>query len=217
MGRQGKADNPHWRGVGLVLAASLMFTVVGAVRATPSQAGAPAASRPAPDAAARSDGTLRALLAKAIRNHASFKNRFSAEVWLMDMSNRLAAKVPNIQRRLRLLKIVHFEATRAKLPPELVLAVIDVESGFQRYAISRSGAEGLMQIMPFWLKKIGRPHANLFNPQTNLRLGCTILRYYLDKEKGDLRKALARYNGSAGNRVYPDRVFTLLSSRWYRE
>lgn len=217
MGRQGKADNSYWIGAGLVFAVSLMFVAPGVVHATPSPTSAPAASKPSPDVSAQSDETLRALLAKAIRNHASFKDRFNAEVWLMDMSNRLAKKVPNIQRRLRLLKIIHFEAKRAKLPPELVLAVIDVESGFQRYAISRSGAEGLMQIMPFWLKKIGRPHANLFDPQTNLRLGCTILRYYLDKEKGDLRKALARYNGSAGKRVYPDRVFTLLSSRWYRE
>jgi len=163
------------------------------------------------------DPELRSLLATAIRDHRGFKDRFHAEVWLTDMSNRLANKVPDPARRIRLLKIVHVEATRAKLPPELVLAVIDVESDFKRFAISRSGALGLMQIMPFWLKEIGRPHANLFDPQTNLRLGCTILRYYLNKEHGDLRKALARYNGSAGRRVYPDRVFTLLSRRWFRE
>ena len=98
-----------------------------------------------------------------------------------------------------------------------MLAVIEVESNFDRFAISVSGARGMMQIMPFWLKEIGRPDDDLFNIQTNLRMGCTILRYYLDKEKGDLRKALARYNGSAGKRKYPDKVFNRLSKRWYRQ
>ncbi|HKK04850.1 MAG TPA: transglycosylase SLT domain-containing protein [Gammaproteobacteria bacterium] len=182
-----------------------------------AQAAASTSPAAASGAAGKSDPALRSLLAQAIRDHRGFEDRFHAEVWLTDMSNRLAHKVPDPARRIRLLKIVHVEAVRAKLPPELVLAVIDVESDFKRFAISRSGALGLMQVMPFWLKEIGRPHANLFDPQTNLRLGCTILRYYLDKEHGDLRKALARYNGSAGKRVYPDRVFTLLSRRWFRE
>lgn len=214
MRRRGEPDISWKTGAGLALTAALLISA-------PAYAKSPrtsASSTPsATTASAKTDENLRALLAKAIRSHASFKDRFSAEVWLMDMSNRLASKVPNVKRRLRLLKIVHFEAKRVHLPPELVLAVINVESNFQRYAISRSGAEGLMQIMPFWLKKIGRPHANLFNPQTNLRLGCTILRYYLDKEHGNLRKALARYNGSAGKRSYPDRVFTLLGEHWYRD
>ena len=163
------------------------------------------------------DPELRALVRQAVHDSDSFRDRFDAEVWLTDMSQRLAKKIPAPRQRLSVLREVHYEATRAALPPELVLAVIDVESNFQRFAISRVGARGLMQIMPFWLKEIGQPKANLFNIRTNLRIGCTILKYYLDKEHGDLRKALARYNGSYGNPTYPDRVFRLLSSRWFRQ
>jgi len=204
-----RSERPRRAAVPRRWSLAIAVLLAGCIAAAPGGA--------APRAADKPDPALRAVLAKAIRDHKGFKDRFHAEVWLTDMSQRLAAKVPDPARRIRLLKIVHVEATRAKLPPELVLAVIDVESDFQRFAISRSGALGLMQVMPFWLREIGRPHANLFDPQTNLRLGCTILRYYLNKEHGDLRKALARYNGSAGKRVYPDRVFTLLSRRWYRE
>jgi len=106
---------------------------------------------------------------------------------------------------------------RADLPPELVLAVIEVESDFNHWAISATGAQGLMQVMPFWLKEIGRPNDNLFQPSTNLRLGCTILKYYLDMEKGRLGPALARYNGSHGKSEYPDKVFAALNNRWYRQ
>ena len=98
----------------------------------------------------------------------------------------------------------------------LVLALINVESNFDRFAISYAGARGLMQIMPFWLDEIGRPDDNLFHIKTNLRFGCTILRHYLDRERGDLTKALARYNGSVGRRVYPDKVMNRLSGRWYQ-
>jgi len=146
-----------------------------------------------------------------------FDNRFRAEVWLTDMANRLASKVEDDQRRIELLETVHREARRAGLPPELVLAVIDVESDFQRYAISPSGARGLMQIMPFWLERIGRPDADLFDMQTNLRFGCTILRYYLVQSDGDLTEALARYNGSYGEAWYPRRVIDRLHERWYRQ
>ena len=104
--------------------------------------------------------------------------------------------------------------SRARLPPELVLALIQVESRFDRFAISSAGAQGLMQIMPFWLKQIGRPGDNLFKSTTNLRMGCTILRYYLDKEKGDMTRALARYNGSLGSHVYPNLVYSALRTRW---
>ncbi|HWP94848.1 MAG TPA: lytic transglycosylase domain-containing protein [Gammaproteobacteria bacterium] len=159
---------------------------------------------------------LRALLVQAIEDSDSFSDRFEAEVWLLDMSNRLARRIPEAEERLALLKIVHREATRAGLPPELVLAVIEVESNFDRWAISNVGAQGLMQIMPFWLREIGHPDDNLFDPRTNLRLGCTILKYYLDQEGGDLRKALARYNGTQ-RRNYADKVFNALSRRWFRE
>ena len=160
------------------------------------------------------DPELRELLKKAITESDSFTDRFEAEVWLTDMSNRLKKKVPDHKKRIRLLKNIHFEARRAKLHPELVLAVIDVESNFNPFAISRAGAMGLMQVMPFWLKEIGRPGDNLFRTHTNLRMGCTILKYYLDKEKGNLTRALMRYNGSLGSYRYTKKVFNALDFRW---
>ena len=165
----------------------------------------------------RPDDELRHILIQAIDSADSFADRFDAEVWLTDMSRRLDRKVPDPQERLLILKTAHYEATRAELPPELVLAVIDVESNFDRFAISYAGARGLMQVMPFWLDEIGRPDDDLFDIHTNLRMGCTILRYYLDKEKNDKTKALARYNGSVGKRWYPNRVYKSLSSRWYKQ
>jgi soluble lytic murein transglycosylase-like protein len=160
------------------------------------------------------DSTLRALLKQAITHTDSFKDRFDAEVWLVDMSRRLAPLVPDPEKRINLLKQIHYEATRAKLRPELVLALIEVESRFNRFAISNAGAMGLMQVMPFWLKEIGRPKDNLFDIHTNLRLGCTILRYYMDKEKNDLTAALARYNGSLYSYKYTNRIFRVLDNRW---
>ncbi|MEM9386935.1 MAG: lytic transglycosylase domain-containing protein [Pseudomonadota bacterium] len=162
------------------------------------------------------DPALRRLLVDAVNDAESFRDRFDAEVWLVDMSTRLSRKLPDTKERLELLKLVHAEAARVDLAPELVLAVIDVESNFDRYAISSAGARGLMQIMPFWLDEIGRPDDNLFKVPTNLRYGCTILRYYYDMEKGDLIRALARYNGSLGRRTYPYKVLDRLRSRWYR-
>lgn len=166
---------------------------------------------PAPDPA------LRDALARAVAEADSFADRFDAEVWLLDMSQRLAPRLPDEAERLELLKLVHREATRAQLPPELVLAVIEVESGFDRFAVSRAGAQGLMQVMSFWVDELGSEHGNLFDPELNLRLGCTILKYYLDREGGAIPPALARYNGSAGRRQYPDKVLSALSARWYRE
>lgn len=163
------------------------------------------------------DPELRQRLVAAITNSTSFNDRFEAEVWLMDMSARLAKRLPSSHKRLDFLRLVHQEAMQADLPPELVLAVIEVESNFDRWAISRAGAQGLMQVMPFWLKEIGRPGDNLLQAATNLRMGCTILKYYIDMEKGRLRPALARYNGSLGKRSYPDKVFNALNKRWYRQ
>ena len=157
---------------------------------------------------------LRQLLKNAIESSDSFSNRYDAEVWLVDMSLRLEQKVPDPEKRLRMLRQIHYEATRAELYPELVLAVIDVESNFNQFAISRAGAMGLMQVMPFWLKEIGHPEDNLFHIRTNLRMGCTILRYYLDMEKGDLTQALARYNGSKGSYRYSNKVYKVLNERW---
>lgn len=162
------------------------------------------------------DPDLRKRLISAINQSSSFDDRFHAEVWLLDMSTRLSIRVKDLDTRLVLLRSIHREARRANLAPELVIALIDIESRFDRFAISRSGAQGLMQIMPFWLNEIARPDDNLMDIDTNLRMGCTILKYYIDMEKGNLRRALARYNGSLGSWVYPDKVLSVLSKYWYR-
>ena len=165
----------------------------------------------------RPDDAMRRLLITAINAADSFDDRFDAEVWLTDMSNRLQRKVDDPAERLQILKTAHYEASRAGLPPELVLAVIDVESNFDRFAISSVGARGLMQVMPFWLDEIGRPGDDLFDVHTNLRFGCTILKLYLDRERGDRTRALARYNGSVGKAWYPQRIYKTLAKRWYRQ
>lgn len=161
------------------------------------------------------DPALRRALVAAVKESATFSNRFEAEVWLMDMSTRLARQVPDVGRRMALLKTVHAEATRAGLDPQIVLSLIQVESAFKRFAVSSAGAMGLMQVMPFWIDEIGRPDDNLFDMRTNLRYGCTILAHYLKRERGNLPRALARYNGSLGQYWYPTRVATALQTRWY--
>lgn len=160
------------------------------------------------------DPQLRELLIEAIESANSFNDRFEAEVWLVDMSRRLEKFVKDESTRLDLLRRVHREATRAGLVPELVLAVIEIESRFDPYAISRAGAQGLMQVMPFWLDEIGHPEDNLIDINTNLRMGCTILKYYMDMENNALHPALARYNGSYGSRVYSNKVLDALSRNW---
>lgn len=164
----------------------------------------------------QADPELRAALRAAANDTASFTDRFDAEVWLTDMSRRLERQVRDPEERIQILKLVHLEASRVALPPELILAVIETESNFDHYAISVAGAIGLMQIMPFWLDEIGRPDDNLLHVDTNLRYGCTILRFYLDKENGDLRRALGRYNGSLGKRTYPNKVIDKLSKKWFQ-
>jgi soluble lytic murein transglycosylase-like protein len=162
------------------------------------------------------DPELREVLRAAASAADSFDDRFHAEVWLTDMSRRLERQVRDPDERMRILTRVHYEASLVELAPELVLAVIDVESNFDPYAVSFAGALGLMQVMPFWRNEIGRPDDNLIRLETNLRYGCTILKFYLDKEKGDLRRALSRYNGSLGKRSYPNKVIEKLSEKWYQ-
>ena len=162
------------------------------------------------------DPELREVLRAAASEADSFDDRFHAEVWLTDMSSRLARQVLDPDERIDILTRVHYEAARVELPPELILAVIEVESNFDRYAVSVAGALGLMQVMPFWKDEIGRPDDNLNHIDTNLRYGCTILRFYLDKENGDLRRALGRYNGSLGKRKYPNKVIDKLSTKWFK-
>ncbi|TDJ40589.1 MAG: lytic transglycosylase domain-containing protein [Gammaproteobacteria bacterium] len=164
----------------------------------------------------QADPELRDALRAAANDTASFTDRFDAEVWLTDMSRRLERQVRDPTERIQILKLVHLEASRVALPPELILAIIETESNFDHYAISVAGAIGLMQIMPFWLDEIGRPDDNLLHVDTNLRYGCTILRFYLDKENGDLRRALGRYNGSLGKRTYPNKVIDKLSKKWFQ-
>ncbi len=162
------------------------------------------------------DPELKRLLQEAIASDNGFVDRFDAQVWLLDMSRRLEKFVADPVARIQILKQVHYEATRVGLEPELVLAVIEVESHFDRFAISVSGARGLMQVMPFWLDEIGISDQNLFKIRTNLRMGCTILRYYVDLEPDDLGRALARYNGSLGKTVYPNKVIAALHRHWFK-
>ncbi len=153
------------------------------------------------------DQQLRQQLREAANQANSFEDRFDAEVWLLDMSSRTRRYINNTQERLHILRAAHREARRAELPADLVLAVIHTESLFQRFAISVVGAQGLMQVMPFWKDEIGRPDDNLTNIDTNLRYGCTILSYYLKRSSGNITEALARYNGSYGKMKYPEKVF----------
>jgi len=158
---------------------------------------------------------LRQFLKNTITKADSFDDRFDAEVWLVDMSGRLSPFIKDPKQRLELLRAVHREASKAELKPDLVLALIEIESRFDNYAISRVGAQGLMQVMPFWKKEIGRPHDNLTDINTNLSYGCRILQFYLQKEKGNWMHALARYNGSYGKYWYPERVMDAWRKRWF--
>lgn len=168
-------------------------------------------------AAESPDPVLRERLREAINDSTSFPDRFDAQVWLTDMAQRLGEQVKEPEERVFILKHVHWEATRVGLPPEMVLAVIDIESAFDAYAVSVAGAQGLMQVMPFWLDEIGHPGDRLVDIKTNLRMGCTILKYYYEMEKGDWLRALGRYNGSLGRREYPEKVLGRLSARWFQQ
>ena len=134
--------------------------------------------------------------------------------WLTDMSSRLTRRMPDREARLEFLKTVYYEAKRAGLDPQMVLGLIQVESGFKKYSVSSAGARGYMQVMPFWIRLIGNKDSNLFHLRTNLRFGCTILRHYLDIEKGDLYRALGRYNGSLGKPEYPNMVRGAWEKQW---
>ncbi|HLS86478.1 MAG TPA: lytic transglycosylase domain-containing protein [Burkholderiales bacterium] len=144
----------------------------------------------------------------------SFRSVEDGRRWIEAMEKRLARRIPDRRRRLELLRTVHYEALRARLDPQLVLSVIEVESGFRKYAVSAAGARGYMQVMPFWLKVIGQPRHNLFHLRTNIAYGCAILRHYLDIEKGDYFRALGRYNGSLGKPEYPNLVLEAWKRRW---
>lgn len=144
----------------------------------------------------------------------SFRDVQHAVGWISQQSYLLRNKIPDERKRRELLRMVHYEATRYQLDPDLVLALIEVESGFNRFALSNVGASGLMQVMPFWKALIGQNNDSLFEAQTNLRYGCIILRHYLDIENNNLVRGLARYNGSLGSDVYPTMVLSIWNAKY---
>lgn len=162
--------------------------------------------------------SVRAALQKAVADVAVSRTAFSSkaeeEAWLQQMSRRMARFVPDEQERIDLLTTIHWEASRAGVDPQLVLGLIQVESGFHKYATSVVGARGYMQVMPFWTRMIGSREHNLFQLRTNLRYGCVILRHYIDIEQGDLFRALGRYNGSLGQPEYPNMVVGAWKHNW---
>lgn len=160
------------------------------------------------------DPRLQKALGRALDSPQPGTDAAAREVWWTDYRNRLRPFVTDPERRRRLVRLIFSEARRAAVPPGLVFAVIQVESAFNRFALSPAGARGLMQIMPFWREEIGRERDNLFRPRVNLRYGCTILRHYLDRENGDILDALAAYNGSVGRTIYPRKIYHAYRQRW---
>ncbi|MEP7311165.1 MAG: lytic transglycosylase domain-containing protein [Pseudomonadota bacterium] len=166
---------------------------------------------------AQRDPELRAVIANAITGAECFPDKYDSAVWYTLMEPKLRRIVTDKTERLLILKTAYCETHRAgaqRLPPGLVLAVIEIESRFNRWAVSSAGAVGLMQVMPFWPQELGMKRHELTQVESNMRMGCAILRFYLAKERNDVRKALARYNGSVGRRDYPDKVITRWTRQW---
>ncbi|MGB8857454.1 MAG: lytic transglycosylase domain-containing protein [Burkholderiales bacterium] len=162
--------------------------------------------------------SVRANMSRAVSDQGITRSIFSSPTeerrWLDTMGSKLLKAFPVRAEREEFLRTVHYEATRAGLDPQMVLGLIQVESGFKKYAISSASARGYMQVMPFWVKDIGTPDMSLFNLRTNLRFGCTIMRHYLDIERGNLYRALGRYNGSLGRPEYPNMVLAAWKRSW---
>jgi soluble lytic murein transglycosylase-like protein len=162
--------------------------------------------------------SVRSQLSKAVSDaavdQAAFGHTPQVKAWLAEMDRRLAKRIPDAQFRGDFLNTLHYESVRAGLDPELMLGLIEVESGFKKYAVSSAGARGFTQVMPFWVKLIGASEQNLFHLRTNLRYGANILRHYLDIERGDLFMALGRYNGSRGRGEYPSLVVGAWNKHW---
>ncbi len=162
------------------------------------------------------DPELKEVLTRAIAQAECFTDHYDSAVWYTLMEPRLRQRIKDREERMELLKQVYCETHRSgetRLPPGLVMAVMDVESRFDRWAVSSAGAVGLMQVMPFWPEQLGVRRYELVHIGPNIHMGCAILRYYLRYERMDVRKALARYNGSIGHRDYPDKVITQWT-RW---
>ncbi len=165
--------------------------------------------------AASVQAALHAAIADRSAPNARFPSLQEKLDWMTEMSVRLEKRIPDREARLDFLSTVYYEAQRAGLDPQMVLGLIQVESGFKKYAVSSAGARGFMQVMPFWVRLIGNGEQNLFHLRTNLRFGCTILRHYLDIENGDLYRALGRYNGSLGKPEYPNMVRAAWERHWH--
>jgi soluble lytic murein transglycosylase-like protein len=162
--------------------------------------------------------SVRSQLSKAVSDSAVERAAFAdtpyVQAWLEEMSRRLTRRIPDAEFRMDFLNTLHYEAHRSGLDPELMLGLIEVESGFKKYAVSVVGARGFTQVMPFWVDTIGTRDHNLFHLRTNLRYGANILRHYLDIERGDLFRALGRYNGSLGKPEYPNAVYAAWRKHW---
>lgn len=171
----------------------------------------------APAAEAQQELELRDVVQDSINAAECFTDKYESAVWYKLMEPRLRSYVKVYDDRVDILKTIYCETHRAgaqHLPPGLVLAVLDVESHFNRWAVSNAGAIGLMQVMPYWPEKLGMQRRQLLDVESNIRMGCAILRHYLESEHNDVRRALARYNGSIGHREYPDLVIVRWTSRW---
>jgi soluble lytic murein transglycosylase-like protein len=176
------------------------------------------------------DPGLRAIIEAAIKEKPCFAAKYDDVVWFALMQPRVEARLraqpPDLRlgddvaaAAQRILHAVSCEANKHAMlrdRPQLVLAVIDVESAFDPFAVSYAGAVGLMQVMPFWPTELGLTRKDLIDVELNIRMGASILAYYLERERGDYRRALGRYNGSLGRREYPDLVLGRLNSRWRR-
>ena len=161
-----------------------------------------------------SDAELKAFMAQNVGAKQQAFDKYDAEVWLLGMRSRMSRYRVSPDESIQILRAVYREAKQFELEPDLVLAVIAVESSFNRFAISSVGAQGLMQVMPFWKNELGREDDNLTDIDTNVRYGCSILKYYLGVERGNLVRALARYNGSLGKTYYPERVLVNWEQYW---
>lgn len=158
--------------------------------------------------------SLQRALADTAVTRTAFRNVADETAWLKEMSRRLAKRMPDEGERMEFLTTLHWEASRAGVDPQLMLGLIQVESGFRKYAVSPVGARGYTQVMPFWVRAIGNADHNLFQLRTNLRYGALILRHYIDIERGDLYRALGRYNGSLGRPEYPNLVVGAWKRHW---
>jgi soluble lytic murein transglycosylase-like protein len=176
----------------------------------------PRAALAAPSADAQREPEIKSAVQHAIEQAECFEDRYDSAVWYKMMEPRLRKRVPDHEERMSILKNVFCEANRPgelRIPPGLVMAIIDIESSFNRYAVSDAGAVGLMQVMPFWPESLGMRRHQLIRAPENIRMGCAILRAYLKRENSNIVHALARYNGSTGQRWYSDKVINQWS-RW---